>query len=272
MSCELICTGWYSSEAVRTYETFGDDSIRRLSFRPLWWQSVDRFIQPQHVLIVDSASPVKPEDHLYTSTKFSNIELLKNPGHSQNCETHYCGYMASVILGLEFALHNDVDFFLYVEQDALVYGADFVKKIQHQLLSHDLIFGAGDQDGDIQQSIFAANKRGIRKFLSRLHSINNTDRQIAPEMKFMNAASLLHSIPFIRLLSSENPRILARASTKLFLSSMSIFKQYAVLPFGYGRVRPINFSDDIFYFQQGSADEINAYKKLTGFNDPLSKY
>jgi hypothetical protein len=53
---------------------------------------------------------------------------------------------------------------------------------------------------------------------------------------------------------------------------MSIFKQYAVLPFGYGRVRPINFSDDIFYFQHGSVDEINAYKKLTGFNDPLSKY
>jgi hypothetical protein len=52
---------------------------------------------------------------------------------------------------------------------------------------------------------------------------------------------------------------------------MPFLKQYSVLPFGYGRVRPINFSDDIFYFQQGSVDEINAYKKLTGFNDMLIK-
>ena len=93
MSCELICTGWYSSDEARTYQTFGDDSIRNNSFRPLWWHSVDAFIKPQHVLVVDSASPVKPEDYLYTSTKFSNIELLKNPGHSQSCETHYCGYI-----------------------------------------------------------------------------------------------------------------------------------------------------------------------------------
>jgi hypothetical protein len=271
MSCELICTGWYSSEVPRDYETFGDNSIRNKSFRPLWWQSVDNFIMPQHVLIVDSASPVKPDDHLYTSTKFSNIELLKNPGHSQNCKTHYCGAMAAIIIGLEFALHNDVDFFIYVEQDALVYGADFVKKIKHQLLRDDLVFGAGYKHGEVEQTIFAANKKGIRKFLSAIHNIGYTDRQISPEVKFMNAASSLNLFPFIGLLSADNPRLLARASTKLFISSMSIFKQYSVLPFGYGRVRPINFSDDIFYFQQGSVDEISAYKKLTGFNDIVIK-
>ena len=37
------------------------------------------------------------------------------------------------------------------------------------------------------------------------------------------------------------------------------------LLFGYGRDRPINFNDDVFYFQQGSAAEVLEYKKRTGF-------
>jgi hypothetical protein len=270
MSCELICTGWYSSNETRKYKTFGDDSIRHQSFRPLWWHSVDQFIQPQHVLIVDSASPLKPEDHLYTSTKFSNIELLKNPGHSQNCKTHYCGAMAAIIIGLEFALHNDVDFVLYVEQDALIYGKDFLDKVKHELLENDFVFG-GKAFGEIEQTVFAINKKGIRKFLSAINQINYTDRQIGPELKFMYAASLLNSLPLIGLFSYDNPRIVWRSSSKLFTFLMSILKQYSYLPFGYGRARPINFSDDIFYFQQGSVDEISAYKKLTGFNDMLHK-
>jgi len=270
MSCELICSGWFSSEETRTYKTFGDDSIRKPSFRPIWWQSVDTFINPHHVLIVDSASPVKSDDQLYTATKFSNIELLKNPGHSQNCETHYCGYMASVILGLEFALHNDVDFFLYIEQDALVYGKGFLDKIKQMLLKNDFVFG-GNICGEIEQSVFAINKKGIRKFLSALNEINYTDRQIGPELKFMYAASVLRSLPLAGLFSFDNSRIVYRSSTELFTLLMPILKQYSVLPFGYGRVRPINFYDDTFYFQQGSVDEINAYKKLTGFNDTLSR-
>jgi len=270
MSCELICTGWYSSNEARTYQTFGDDSIRNNSFRPLWWHSVDTFIKPQHVLVVDSASPVKPEDHLYTLTKFSTIELLNNPGHAQNCTTHYAGWMASILVGLEFALLNDVDFFLYVEQDAIVYGKGFIEKIKQQLIKIDFVFG-DNMFGGIQQSVFAINKKGVRKFLSALHEINYTDRQIAPELKFMYAASVIKSLPLIGLCSSDNPRLVWRSSTKLFTLLMPFLKQYSVLPFGYGRVRPINFSDDIFYFQQGSVDEINAYKKLTGFNDMLIK-
>jgi hypothetical protein len=270
MSCELICTGWYSSNEAREYKTFGDELIRHRSFRSLWWQSIDTFIKPQHVLIVDSASPLKPEDHLYTSTKFTNLELLKNPGHSQTCKTHYCGAMAAIIIGLEFALHNDVDFVLYVEQDALVYGKDFLDKVKHELLKNDFVFG-GKMFGEIEQTIFAVNKKGIRKFLSAINKINYTDRQIGPELKFMYAASVLKSLPLVGLFSYDNPRMVRRSSSKLFTLLMPILKQYSVLPFGYGRSRPINFDDDIFYFQQGSVDEINAYKKLIGFNDRRSK-
>lgn len=265
MSCELVCTGWYSSGAPRSYATYGDEEIRSNAFRPLWWQSIDTFAKPSQVLIVDSASPIKPNDEYHTSTKFKTIELLKNPGHSQNCTTHYAGYMASVIIGLEYALLNDVDFFLYIEQDALTYGEDFVERIKQCLRKSDFVFGNSGTGSEIEQSVFALSKKGIRKFLSALHAIEYSDRQIPPEMKFMYAASHLSATPLAGLLSWDHPLWLRRPFTRLFYKLMPLLGQYELLPFGYGRVRPINFNDDIFYFQQGSRDEIDAYRNLTGF-------
>ena len=264
MPCELVTTGWYASDEARSYVTAGDDLIRGVEFRPLWWRSMDAFIQPEHVLIVDSASPVKPDDAAYTSTRFQRLELLMNPGHAQNGRTHYCGYMAGVILGLEFALHNDVDMFLYVEQDALVFGRAIVERTKNALRRRDLVFGAGSFFG-IQQSYFAATKKGIRRFLSALHAINYSDKQVAPEHKFMFAASRFVPSPVVGLAVYTPYRKLTRLGLTLFALACAASKNYEVLPFGYGRNRPINFADDVFYFQHGTADEILAYKRITGF-------
>jgi hypothetical protein len=263
MPCELVTSGWYASEAPRSYITRGDDIIRGAEFRPLWWRSLDTFVRPQHVLIVDSASPVKPDDAAHTSTDVRHLELLINPGHAQIGKTHYCGAMAAIILGLEFALHNDVELFLYVEQDALVYGDAIVDKTKNALRRKDLVFGSSRLD-DIQQSFFAANKRGIRRFLSALHAINHSDKEISPEHKFMFAGSRLPSALLRLAVYTPRPR-LRSANLKLFSLLSSLSASYELLPFGYGRDRPINFDDDVFYFQQGSAAELLEYKKRTGF-------
>jgi hypothetical protein len=265
MACELVITGWYSSDRARNYVTFGDDSIRSAEFRPLWWRSLDTFVQPQHVLIVDSASPIKPNDAAYTASKLQHLELLINPGHSQNGRAHYCGYMSSVILGMEFALQNDVGMVLYVEQDALVFGEHIVARTKNALRSHDLVFGGRQAGTDIQQSFFAANKKGIRRFLAAMHAIDYSDRQIAPEHKFMVASSKRFPAFLAGLASWDNPTLIRRANMRLFLRLCQLTKNYALLPFGYGRDRPIDFSDELFYFQQASAEEIVQYKTLTGF-------
>jgi hypothetical protein len=264
MTCELVISGWYASNEPRNYVTVGDDLIRGVAFRPLWWRSLDTFIRPAHVFIVDSASPAKPNDVDFTSTKFQRVELLRNPGHAQNGNTHYCGYMAGVILGLEFAMHNDVDMLLYVEQDALVFGDSIIAKTKNALRRKDLVFGGGSGLG-IQQSFFAANRRGIRHFLRALHGINYSDRQIAPEHKFMFAATRFLPAPLIGLaVHTENDSV-RKAGVRLFSLICSGAGNYELLPFGYGRDRPINFNDEVFYFQQGSTDEIREYKMRTGF-------
>lgn len=264
MTCELVISGWYASNQPRNYRTKGDDQIRDIGFRPLWWKSLDTFVRPANVLIIDSASPVKPNDAECTTTKFQHVELLINPGHAQNGTTHYCGFMAGVILGLEYALASDVDMVLYVEQDALCYGNDIVKKVKGALRKNDLVFGAGTRV-DIQQSFFAANKNGIRHFLSALHAINYCDREVAPEQKFMFAASRFLPRPLIGIVKHTKIDKLRMLGLTLFSMICSLSKNYGVLPFGYGRARPINFTDDVFYFQQGSALEVAEYKKLTGF-------
>ena len=263
MACELVATGWFSTNEARSYVTKGDELIRGVGFRSLWWKSVDTFIKPQHVFIVDSASPIKPDDAAHTATPFQYTELLMNPGHSQNGKTHYCGYMAGVILGLEFALLNDVDMFLYVEQDALVFGDAIVETTKNALRRRNLVFGSGGLD--IQQSFFAANKKGIRHFLSALHAINYSDKQVAPEHKFMFAASRFLPGPLIKLAEFTEVEKLRVAGLRLFSLACALAKNYAFLPFGYGRERPINFGDEVFYFQHGSADELTRYKKRTGF-------
>jgi len=226
---------------------------------------MDTFIQPENVLIVDSASPVKPNDKSFTTTRHQYIQLLNNPGHSQNCLTHYSGYMAGVILGIEYALANDVEIFIYIEQDALIYGDGLINKIKKCLLKSDLVFGDGGKFSNIEQSIFAINRKGMRRFLSALHAIQYTDRQIEPELKFMYAASNFKHLPLLGLMSWDQPRLLRRASTIMLHRLMPFIREFEILPFGYGRVRPINFDDKLFYFQQGSVAEIERYKALTGF-------
>ena len=56
-----------------------------------------------------------------------------------------------------------------------------------------------------------------------------------------------------------------RARFKLFALACSISKRYEVLPFGYGRERPINFDDDVYYFQHGTAAEVAQYRSRAGF-------
>jgi hypothetical protein len=264
MTCELVISGWYASTQARAYNTAGDDVIRGTAFRPLWWKSLDTYIKPQHVLIVDSASPVKANDSEHTSTAFQHVELLTNPGHAQNGSMHYSGYMAAVILGLEFALHSDVDMVLYVEQDALVFGQQIVEKVKNALRRRDFVFGAS-RARDIQQSFFAISKRGLRPFLKKLHAIRHSDREVAPEYKFIIAASHYIPRPLIQLARHTRIDGLRAAGLKAFALASTPSRNYGVLPFGYGRERPIDFSDDAFYFQHGSAEEILRYRQRTGF-------
>lgn len=264
MACQLLISGWFAAAKPRDYLTFGDDEIRSEGFRPLWWKSVDTFVKPDHVLVVDSAAPVKVDDKAFTQTDVRAVELLVNPGHSQNTPHHYCGFMAGFIMGLEYALYSGVDYCLYLEQDALTYGDDLVQRIEQRLLKTPILFGG--QRGDfVEQSMMVLDRRAIRGFLKQMHAISRSDKLLAPELKCMIAASSLGRWPVGRLMSYEQHRLVRRLFEKMGVAFARGSKQYGHVPFGYGRERPIDFKQACFYFQHGTAEELRQYRTLTGF-------
>jgi len=95
--------------------------IRTNSFRELWWEGINRFLSPDAVVIVDSASPGKPNNLESNNHPLQNIVLLTNPGHSTETNFHYSGWTASVILSLEYAYFPRLMFF-YMSSKMSRYG------------------------------------------------------------------------------------------------------------------------------------------------------
>ena len=59
----VIGTGWWCTDEPSwgpERKRLGDDLIRTARFHELWYESVNRFADPHKILIVDSASPVRP--------------------------------------------------------------------------------------------------------------------------------------------------------------------------------------------------------------------
>jgi hypothetical protein len=271
----VMGTGWYANHDLRDYKTYGSDKIRANSFREIWWQGVNRFLSPDAVVIVDSASPVKPNDLQTRNYPVQNIVLLTNPGHSTKTSFHYSGWTASVILSLEYAYLSGADAYIYVEQDVALWAQDkskLRKRVIEALDQCPFVFGSGRGTPQVlQQSFFAIHRRGMRQFLAGLHRIETSDRDLSPETKFHIALATGFMKPILRLLSNTRwlekvptlllRRIFSRIQGLIRKMLMELTRNYQVWDFGYGRSRPINFDDDVFYFQHGSEDELMQYRE-----------
>lgn len=259
----LVITGWYSSVTPRDYFTYGSDINRSTQFRSLWERSIKNFIDPSCVYITDSASPVPVESAGILDCQIVVNRLLTNPGHSQNCQGHYCGATAAIISGLEYALHSGVDMVIYVEQDALLWGRSLLPELRRLIGQCGVVF-AGRPGGEIEHTVMGFRRDAIRPFLANLHQLAIGDRFLQPEFKFMIAQSQVRRLPVWvhRAASYHAWYILRRLAYRTLSKAAYLSRGYQVLPFGYGRARPIDFSADCFYFQQASQEELDSYKAL----------
>lgn len=268
----VVGTGWYADTGPRNYKTFGSEKIRSNSFQELWWESVNRFLSPDAVVVIDSASPIKPNNIDARNYHYENMVLLTNPGHSTESSLHYSGWTASVLLSLEYAYLSGADVFLYVEQDVALWEqnrGELRKRVMMQLKKCPFVFGSGQGTPQIlQQSFFAIHRRGMRQFISGLHSIAANDKTLSPEKKFHIALTkgfvksslcMLFSETLLEKLPVIFQSYFRYVQKKLQIVLVKSTCGYHVWGFGYGRFRPINFDDDIFYFQHGSDEELLKY-------------
>jgi hypothetical protein len=234
----VVGSGWWSA-GVRSQWNIGDDLIRSTAFFALWHRQVMKSLNPTMILVTDSNSPNKPDWRKFDRVQW--IELDKNYGHSNDIrvglsKTKFSGTNRSKIMGASFALCCDADYFVYVEQDCLLRGDDFLKAA---IGDRDFDFFCGQRtDGGIglhggvaapmlQNSVLIMGRRGIEKYISKMIAAPETDGELSSELKMERDMA-----------------------------------PYGTLQVPYGRSRPIDFSRSHFYAQHFTLDELVAFLEV----------
>lgn len=255
----VIGSGWWCTQDASggpQRKTLGDDVIRTAAFHELWYQSVDRFADPCKILIVDSAAPVRPPAHV-ADPRVEIVRLDENYGHATACTARFCGYTRSCLMGVAYAWLCDADYFVYVEQDCLLYGEGLIEYAIERM-THDYMFGGGEGTPQpIQQSLFIIRRPAFGRFLNGLDRIRASDREVSPEVKFARLA--WDCVP-----ARIGPIRLPRLQRRWWKLTGGLWRDR--LPYGYGRVRPIEWNRPRFYFQHGSREEVDIYVEKTGMD------
>lgn len=258
----IVTSGWWCADGGNDDRDtcFGDKFIRSASFHKLWYDSIIRFTDPEKILVVDSASPIKPAFRP-DNPRYEFVSLNKNPGHSTAHSGLLSGYLRAILLGIEYTLQCDVDYHVYIEQDTLLFGCGIVDRIIRGM-TRSLVFGDGTGTPQrLQQSFFVIASEELDRFASRLKAVGIPDRLLSPEDKFSIASSrFLPADIGARILRLVN----MKGNSDIRWLFHKFFSDYQHLPFGFGRARPIDFSKPFFYFQHGSDSELRQYVELLG--------
>ena len=166
----VLTTGWWCDLDVdreNRLEYFGSDNIRKADFHLQWYEAIDRFTNPKKIIIVDSASPVPPP-YNHEDDRIEHIRLTENAGYSINHKGHLSGVIRAHLYGISYALVNEVDYWVYVEQDALVYGPEIVEHCI-DYIKRPYMFGSGKGTlQPVQHSLMIIRKDGYLNYINRI--------------------------------------------------------------------------------------------------------
>jgi len=236
----VVGSGWWCADSPHDW-TIGSPATRSVAFFNIWYRQVMHCLQPERIVITDSASPVKPDYLSYPAVHW--IELDRNYGHPNDLRTgrirtRYSGYTRAVINGAMYALCCDADFYLYVEQDCLLHGEDFLSHAVGDA-TEDILMGQVTDKGRgmagkaaaamPQQSVVVVRSAGLSRFIEGIMNAPCTDGELSPEMIMHNR---LAPVGFLRV--------------------------------PYGRSRPIDFERSHFYAQHLDDDELQRFLSLIG--------
>jgi hypothetical protein len=228
----VVGSGWWCDGNPHRWN-LGSSRTRSVEFFDLWYRQVRKCLDPDLIVVTDSASPCKPDHRSFE--RLTWIELDRNYGHPNDLrigliDTKFCGFTRTVLSGAMHALCCDADIYVYVEQDCLVQGEDFLAHALAQS-DEDILLGAPTENGKglhgqiaapmLQQSLMIVRRSGMERFISGILGAPWTDGERSPEetMRLRLAPFGLVGVP-------------------------------------YGRSRPIDFERTHFYAQHLDEDEL----------------
>jgi len=221
MSKYVIGSGWFcrdpegSAGKVHGHPQVGLSVIRSIRWHEVWKYFLFRYAAPAKVLITDSASAFKPpkDDRVEWVNLDQNYQYKKG--------TPYNGWLRGFMMGAWYAWSCNAHY-IYVEQDCLVLGQNWVNVVlKHSMEQHPL-YGAPYRN-PIQQSLVFLPYAIIPRYL---HLLSQLPGGLNCEARFHKLSKIKKGIG------------------------------YKILPFGYGRIRPIDFQAKHFYAQHWTKDEL----------------
>jgi hypothetical protein len=228
----IIGTGWWcDGTGIHTHskhQHYVDKETRQVDFFNLWYKSISNFTNPSKIILIDSNSPIKP--NLNGKENVNLYSLSKNYGAAVDGTSKgvLSGWDRSILLSASIAFLDDCDYFVYVEQDCILWGKNIIEDIIEGIGDKKIVLGSGlGTPQPIQQSLVIIKKDFIPTFLHLEMSSSNEELKISPENRYYNK----------------------------FKDSIKL------LDIGYGRKRPINFNDDQFYAQHLNTNELNYFKE-----------
>lgn len=236
----VIGTGWWCADKHGVpanndrggHPRAGDRAIRSVAFFNVWSHFVKKYTSPLKIITTDSASPVLPPPPT-TSFPYEYICLDRN--YHKVRDTNYNGWLRGFMMGAWYAWCCDADY-IYIEQDCIVLGDDWVSRVYDVSSSRQLVFGSAYRS-PIQQSLVFVPRKYIARFLAVLAVPGNT--AITCERRFHLAASHKNGMG------------------------------YALLPFGVGRARPIDWDAPHLYAQHWTRDELLLLGRREGVSDMI---
>jgi len=196
----IIGSGWWS-DVDDKYEQCG---VNIVEFSKIWWENVNSVSSPKVFFIVDSHSPVLPV--YWNDEKVERVSMLDNWGGSKygrgvsdKDEVRFAyglrsmfhidliGASKSLYLQAIYALFNDVDYFVWVEQDCLLKGNSIIEKAIENL-------GDGDfssnflPNGTMETCLLVFNCNSILKIFDCFLNANgkSAEEKYAAMTKTMN--------------------------------------------------------------------------------------
>jgi len=127
-------------------------------FFRLWYQYIEKYTNAKEIWITDAHSDVVPATRLQNTVPIVRYRRANNLGHSM-------GWKDSVIKGAEYCMCKGYDYYVYIEQDCLVWGEDIIENCCKEM-KKPLMFG--DADGlpwEIQQCFFIVKAYYLSEFI-----------------------------------------------------------------------------------------------------------
>ncbi len=190
----------------------------------IWWKNTlyhTRYNPPKDIYVINSGGTISNKRGKWVDIDYNIGHVCDTMKGGFNEHKHgLCGWTMSTLHAALLAYSCDCDL-IYKEQDCLAFG-NWVEKIYETTPEGcKIVTGIMDIPFKIEQSLFLIKKEFLIEFVREYLSLIVPDWEMVPEHKW----------------------------DKLFVEKFS--GRCGFLPFGYGRKRPVNYDDKIFYVQHG---------------------